>query len=76
MRVLCTCIPAYGHFYPMVPLSRALADEGHDVAFATAKRFHPRVAGAGFTPLPAGLAMAELLDGAQRRLGSLLRPER
>lgn len=55
MRVLCSCLPGFGHFHPMVPLGRALVEAGHQVAFATAERFCRRVvAPAGFTAFPAG----------------------
>jgi UDP:flavonoid glycosyltransferase YjiC (YdhE family) len=35
MRVLFLTTPAQGHFHPMGPLARALAQRGHEVAFAT-----------------------------------------
>jgi UDP:flavonoid glycosyltransferase YjiC (YdhE family) len=60
MRVLFSCVAAFGHFNPLVPLARALADEGHDVAFATAASFHAQVDAAGFDLLPAGLDQREL----------------
>lgn len=57
MRVLCTCVPGFGHFHPMVPLGQALASAGHEVAFATAERFCRRVVEpAGFTAFAAGLS--------------------
>lgn len=55
MRILCTCVPGYGHFHPMVPLSQALQAAGHEVAFATEARFCGRVERAGFPVFPAGL---------------------
>lgn len=55
MRVLCTCVPGFGHFHPMVPMARALQAAGHEVAFATEARFCPRVERAGFAAFPAGL---------------------
>ncbi len=55
MRVLCTCVPGYGHFHPMVPVARALEGAGHEVAFATEERFCARVSRAGFRTFPAGL---------------------
>jgi UDP:flavonoid glycosyltransferase YjiC (YdhE family) len=60
MRVLFSCIAAYGHFHPLVPLARAFADEGHDVAFATSASFADRVHRAGFDLLPAGIDQDEL----------------
>ena len=41
MRVLFTTQPIPSHLHPLVPLARALADAGHDVAFATARSFLP-----------------------------------
>jgi len=55
MRVLFTCIPAYGHFHPLLPFARALADAGHEVAFATGANFAPVVAHTGFRHFTAGL---------------------
>ena len=43
-----------------MPLARAFADEGHDVAFATSASFAPRVEEAGFALLPAGIDQAQL----------------
>jgi len=64
MRVLCSCVPGYGHFHPMVPLARALQGGGHDVAFATAGRFCGRVTAAGFRAFPAGLNPGQLVERA------------
>ncbi len=62
MRVLFTCLPFSGHFYPLVPFARALAAAGHDVAFAAPTYFASVVEGADFRHFPAGLAqpLAEL----------------
>ena len=38
MRALFTTQPATGAFRPLVPLARALADAGHEVAFAAPVR--------------------------------------
>jgi UDP:flavonoid glycosyltransferase YjiC (YdhE family) len=57
VRVLCSCLPGFGHFHPMVPLARAVTEAGHEVAFATAPRFSERVvAPAGFLAFPAGVS--------------------
>ena len=76
MRALCTCVPGYGHFHPMVPVARALQAAGHDVAFATEERFCARVRAARFRAFPAGLgpgrvaqrtlALADVADDAWR----------
>ena len=67
MRVLCTTLPEYGHFHPMAPLAAALAAAGHQVAFATAGEFCPRVEAAGFDAFPAGLGHFEQVEEARRR---------
>lgn len=64
MRVLCTCVPGYGHLHPMVPLARALQAAGHEVTFATAERFCPRVVQAGFQAFPAGLGPGAVAEQA------------
>lgn len=55
MRVLFSCIAAYGHFHPLVPFAQPLARAGHEVAFAAPGFFAPAVEGAGFRHFPAGL---------------------
>ncbi len=67
MRVLCTCLPGFGHFLPMEPLARAAAAAGHEVGFATAADFCPHVEKAGFAAFPAGLSLPEQLEEAARR---------
>ncbi|MGI8413761.1 MAG: glycosyltransferase [Solirubrobacteraceae bacterium] len=67
LRVLCTCLPGVGHFLPMVPLARALIDAGHEVAFATAADFLPRIGAYGFAAFPAGLSLPEQISEAARR---------
>ncbi|MCP4655707.1 MAG: glycosyltransferase family 1 protein [bacterium] len=59
MRVLMTTQPGLGHFHPMVPIARALRDAGHEVAFACAESFRPRVAAHGFASFSAGLDWLE-----------------
>lgn len=65
-RVLCTCLPGLGHFLPMVPLARALAGAGHDVAFATAEDFLPQIETMGFAAFPAGSSLPQQLEEAAR----------
>ncbi len=60
MRVLFSSAATYGHFLPLVPLARAFADDGHEVAFATSASFGERVEDAGFELLPAGADHREL----------------
>ena len=61
MRVLFSTTAAYGHFHPLVPLARAFADGGHQVAFATAEAFGEQVERACFRVLAAGMQPAELI---------------
>ncbi|MFP5375496.1 MAG: glycosyltransferase [Acidimicrobiia bacterium] len=67
MRVLCTCLPGHGHFNPMLALAQALRRAGHDVAFATAAGFCPRVEKAGFTAFPAGMSLPDQMEQAAQR---------
>ena len=64
MRVVCTCLPGYGHFYPMVPLGTALVGAGHEVVFATAEEFCPKIEELGFGSFPAGISLASQLEQA------------
>lgn len=66
MRVLCTCLPGHGHFNPMLALAQALRRAGHEVAFATAADFCPRVEKAGFAAFPAGIGLADQMERAAR----------
>jgi UDP:flavonoid glycosyltransferase YjiC (YdhE family) len=79
VRVLFSCVAGHGHFHPLVPLARAFADEGHEVAFATSASFAERVRAAGFEVLPAGMNGAELdarFAGFRRHLLTLPVPDR
>ena len=67
MRVLCTCLPGHGHFNPMLALAQALARSGHEVAFATAADFCPRIERTGFAAFPAGMPLAAQMEEARRR---------
>jgi UDP:flavonoid glycosyltransferase YjiC (YdhE family) len=58
-RALFSCVPGFGHFHPLVPLARAFARAGHEVAFATSPYFKEHVEAAGFSFLPAGIDHAE-----------------
>jgi UDP:flavonoid glycosyltransferase YjiC (YdhE family) len=54
MRVLLTTLTLSGHFHPLVPLARALAVAGHEVAFATGPAFCAQITANGFAAFPAG----------------------
>jgi UDP:flavonoid glycosyltransferase YjiC (YdhE family) len=64
MRVLCTTIPSYGHFHPLVPLARALRAAGNHVTVATAAEFRGPVERAGFPFIPAGLSEPAMVAAA------------
>ncbi len=51
----------------MLPLARAMADAGHEVAFATAEAIAGRVVKAGFEFFPAGISLPDQLSEAARR---------
>lgn len=49
MKTLFSSTPGDGHINPLLPLSRALAARGHQVAFATSKEQVPKLRAEGFT---------------------------
>src|SRR6266480_5580147 len=55
MRVLITSVSAYGHLQPLLPLAKALADAGHEVAIATGSDLRSRAESAGFPAFDAGI---------------------
>jgi UDP:flavonoid glycosyltransferase YjiC (YdhE family) len=54
MRFLFTTLTGLGHFHPLVPAAAALEAAEHEVRFATAPSFHPRVEASGFGAFAAG----------------------
>ncbi len=64
MKVVCTCLPGYGHFYPIALLATALRQAGHEVVIATAKDFCPHIEEAGFDAFPAGISLRRQLEQA------------
>ncbi|MFI9816108.1 glycosyltransferase [Saccharothrix variisporea] len=68
MRVLFTCIGGPGHLNPLLPVSRAVADRGHEVLWATSGSLRGLVETAGFpfhqlgsSPSPAPATRGPLL---------------
>ena len=59
MKILFTTHPAAGHLHPMVPVARALVQAGHEVVFATSRRFVERVRALGFRAIEAGFDWLE-----------------
>src|SRR4249920_31010 len=66
MRALLTCRPLAGHYRPMLPLARALADAGHDVAFASGEPVVGEAEAEGFTAFCVGLAPGSVEPLSQR----------
>ena len=66
MRALLTCRPLAGHYRPMLPLARALAEAGHDVAFASGEPVAGEAEVEGFTAFRVGLAMDSVEPLARR----------
>ena len=52
MRVLFSFIGGVGHFYPLAPVARTMADAGHEVAVAGSGGQVRRIEEAGFRALP------------------------
>lgn len=52
-RILLTAMPAMGHVSPMLPLTAALVDRGHEVGFYTGRAFRSQVErqGAHYEPM-------------------------
>ena len=72
MRVLFSSTSTEGHVAPLLPLARAFADLGHDVAFATAPTYEARLQSAGFTTFAAGLDQAQIAARMQEYRPRLL----
>ena len=68
MRVLFTVRPGLGSLHPLIPIARAAENAGHEVAFATPRRFVSTIERAGFRCHRSGL------DGEDRE-AELLVPE-
>lgn len=60
MRLLFSSTPGDGHVLPLLPLARAFAVRGHEVAFATSPEHENQIRDAGFRWFTAGVTNAEL----------------
>jgi UDP:flavonoid glycosyltransferase YjiC (YdhE family) len=67
LKVLFSCAVGYGPFHSQVPVARALAGAGHEVAFATGASFCKWIARVGFPAYPVGLDAPALLQEVARR---------
>ena len=63
-RVVLSCSPGIGHFYPLLPIGRALREHRHTVAVLTSASMAEVVAAEGFDLLPPGPGLAELIPPA------------
>ena len=71
MRVLCATTANDGHFGPMVPFARALAEAGHEVRVAAPASFAGAVERAGFFHEPFADAPPELIGPLMASLPSM-----
>ncbi|MDB4872992.1 MAG: sle [Gemmatimonadales bacterium] len=69
MRVLFTCIPAYGHLHPLLPLAMACAENGDDVVMATGPDMCGRAEAAGLATQPVGTGIGDWWPELARRAG-------
>jgi UDP:flavonoid glycosyltransferase YjiC (YdhE family) len=78
MRVLFSGCPGYGHLHPMLPLARAAARAGHEVAIATGPDLAAHLAGRGYETWAVGPTFAESWDERNAALPDLdtVPPER
>jgi UDP:flavonoid glycosyltransferase YjiC (YdhE family) len=70
MRLLFTCVPAHGRFFPVAPVARAAVRRAHDVLFATAPSIIDEIDRAGLRAAPVGVGIDEL-----RQHNGAFRPE-
>jgi UDP:flavonoid glycosyltransferase YjiC (YdhE family) len=59
MRALFTTLPGLGHLHAIVPMARAVKSAGHEVAFATSRKFCPAIEASGFACFPCGFDWLE-----------------
>ncbi len=71
MRVLCATTANDGHFGPLSPFARALADAGHEVRVAAPASYARAVVKAGFTHEPFADGPRELIGAVMGRLPTL-----
>jgi UDP:flavonoid glycosyltransferase YjiC (YdhE family) len=71
VRVLCATTANDGHFGPLLPFARALAEAGHEVRVAAPASYAGAVAAAGFVHEPFADPPRELIDPVMGRLPTL-----
>ncbi|MGH9009349.1 MAG: glycosyltransferase [Acidimicrobiia bacterium] len=67
MRVLVTSVPGWGHVHPIVPLARALLEQGDEVLVATGPDVCGRIEAEGLRVTPCGLSQKEGMSEFLRR---------
>ena len=72
MKVLVTSTPGAGHIHPMAPLAIGLQRAGHEVLWATAEDTCGRLMDYGFTPIAAGMGVAERNAAAAPELPEIM----
>lgn len=68
MRILFTCRPGYGHYYPLVPLARAAVAAGHAVAVAAGEPIRETAEADGFEAFGAGLSFLGCREAMAARI--------
>jgi UDP:flavonoid glycosyltransferase YjiC (YdhE family) len=57
--ILFTCLPGYGHLFPMLPIALELQRRGHRVRVASSASFASVVRSSGISPIAAGVDWTE-----------------
>lgn len=76
MRVLFTSVPSLGHLHPLLPLARAVADAGHEVAVASGGDAAAAVAETRLAFVEAGRTEPEMVAEAIARVPAAMPAER
>jgi UDP:flavonoid glycosyltransferase YjiC (YdhE family) len=63
-RVLFTCLPGYGHLFPMLPIALALQNRGNRVQVASSASFGEAVRASGIDSVAVGVDWSESEPGA------------
>ncbi len=67
MKIVVAAIPAYGHLYPLMPLTLACVDAGHDVTVACGPPFLDRLPVPTVLQQPADFDLGAAFGEAERR---------
>jgi len=72
IRALFSSIDGFGHLFPLLPLARALRRAGHSVAFMAPRPASAMLAPEGFTLLPAGPSIDDVVAATANRHPEIL----